>query len=375
VASRQQKRTVEDTGNNSKNIFAQNLAIKHGLSKRVNSLLAGISIISSIAVLGLAFLMVPQSTRNQITESGKQVLAVVTSKIAPNRHQYDPNIAESKESESSTKQFLGVVLGKRVTKPDFELEINVPTTIKNDLSVEGGITANTLSVLGGGLETKNQNIDTGTGTVTAGNLTLTTPGGLNNLLIIDDTTKKTLQESLEVAGDVEGTLSETTIAKLGGADVGEIGDSGTLLILDGGEIIAGDITDLDTTEIVELGVITTGTWSATPITTSYGGTNLTSYAKGDMIYASAANTLAQVNIGTEGYILTSTDGIPTWSEVNSALGGNVFLNQGNSFGATAVLGTNDAYGLALETNNVTHVFINSAGNIGIGISPSYKTGR
>jgi len=54
-----------------KNIFGQNLALKHGLNKRVSGLLAGISIISSIAVLGLVFLMAPQATRNQITESGK----------------------------------------------------------------------------------------------------------------------------------------------------------------------------------------------------------------------------------------------------------------------------------------------------------------
>jgi len=309
-------------------------------------------------------------------ETKVNLITQIVNRVAPNSRiaQHRSNVAEYKDAvdEGSTKQFLGMVLGKRVTKPEFELEINVPTTIKKDLTIEGGITANTLSVLGGGIETQNQDIDSGTGTISAGNLTLTSPGGLNNLLIIDDTTKETLQESLEIAGDVEGALTDVEVVKLGGADVGDI-TSGTLLVLDGDEIVGGDITDLDTTEITELGTIETGEWEATPITTSYGGTNLSTYTTGDMVYASASNTLKQLNIGTEGYILTSTGGIPAWSEINSALGGNVFLNTGNTFGATAILGTNDAYGIVLETNDTARIFINSAGSIGIGnTSPGTK---
>jgi hypothetical protein len=49
---------------------------------------------------------------------------------------------------------------------------------------------------------------------------------------------------------------------------------------------------------------------------------------------------------------------------------NGFNQGGNSFGATATLGTNDANSLVFETNNVTQLTINSGGRFGIGTTPS-----
>ena len=45
---------------------------------------------------------------------------------------------------------------------------------------------------------------------------------------------------------------------------------------------------------------------------------------------------------------------------------NTFVQGGNSFGATATLGTNDNQPLALETNGSTRLFVSSSGNVGIG---------
>lgn len=45
---------------------------------------------------------------------------------------------------------------------------------------------------------------------------------------------------------------------------------------------------------------------------------------------------------------------------------NTFLQNGNSFGTTATLGTNDNQSLQFETNNTTRMFISSSGEIGIG---------
>ena len=45
---------------------------------------------------------------------------------------------------------------------------------------------------------------------------------------------------------------------------------------------------------------------------------------------------------------------------------NAFIQNGNSFGATATLGTNDNQPLALETNGSTRLFVSSSGNVGIG---------
>lgn len=48
------------------------------------------------------------------------------------------------------------------------------------------------------------------------------------------------------------------------------------------------------TSITTLGTVTTGTWSATAVGPTKGGTGLTSYAEGDTLYASATNTLSKL---------------------------------------------------------------------------------
>ena len=67
-------------------------------------------------------------------------------------------------------------------------------------------------------------------------------------------------------------------------------------------------------DIVTVGTITSGTWSATTIASSKGGTGFATYATGDIIYASAANTLSKLSIGTSGQILQVIAGVPAWSD-------------------------------------------------------------
>lgn len=113
---------------------------------------------------------------------------------------------------------------------------------------------------------------------------------------------------------------------------------------------------------------TTGlTFSGGPITTSgtitmagtlgeaNGGTNQTTYAKGDMLYASAANTLGKLTVGTGGTILASLNGIPTWTSTSTLLT-TLNLTKGN------FLVGNDA-GVAQATSSI---FVSSLGLIGIG---------
>lgn len=44
-----------------------------------------------------------------------------------------------------------------------------------------------------------------------------------------------------------------------------------------------------------------------------GGTSFSTYATGDLIYASAANTLSKLAAGTDTYLLTMAAGVPTWA--------------------------------------------------------------
>ena len=64
-------------------------------------------------------------------------------------------------------------------------------------------------------------------------------------------------------------------------------------------------------------VITGGTWQGGTIASNYGGTGLTSYAAGDMLYYTSGTALSKVGIGANGYILTSNGSAPTWA-VNTA---------------------------------------------------------
>jgi hypothetical protein len=65
-------------------------------------------------------------------------------------------------------------------------------------------------------------------------------------------------------------------------------------------------------------VITGGTWNGGTIASNYGGTGLTSYAAGDMLYYTSGTALSKVGIGANGYILTSNGSAPTWAANASA---------------------------------------------------------
>src|SRR6056300_562369 len=68
--------------------------------------------------------------------------------------------------------------------------------------------------------------------------------------------------------------------------------------------------------ITTLGTITTGTWNADVIGTIYGGTGLNSYTTGDILYASASNTLAALSLGANGKILQSNGTNVTYGDID-----------------------------------------------------------
>lgn len=71
------------------------------------------------------------------------------------------------------------------------------------------------------------------------------------------------------------------------------------------------------TSITTLGTVTTGTWSANTIAPAKGGTGLTSYSIGDILYASDTNTLAKLSAGTSGKVLQiNGSGLPVWADLD-----------------------------------------------------------
>ena len=74
-----------------------------------------------------------------------------------------------------------------------------------------------------------------------------------------------------------------------------------------------------------LGTIASGTWNATAITTSYGGTGLTTYTAGDLPYYSTGTALSKLGIGANGYILTSNGTAPTWAANTAATADDAYI--------------------------------------------------
>ena len=73
---------------------------------------------------------------------------------------------------------------------------------------------------------------------------------------------------------------------------------------------------IGSTNITTLGTITTGTWNSDTISELYGGTGQSSYSAGDMLYATAANTLGKRSIGSAGEVLTVSGGLPVWQALS-----------------------------------------------------------
>lgn len=92
--------------------------------------------------------------------------------------------------------------------------------------------------------------------------------------------------------------------------------------------------------IVTVGTIATGTWSATAIAPTKGGTGLTSATIGDLIYASGTNVWANLSVGAnpDGYVLTLLSGLPAWSP---ATGGGLTFNTVTA--STQAMAVNNTY--------------------------------
>lgn len=65
---------------------------------------------------------------------------------------------------------------------------------------------------------------------------------------------------------------------------------------------------IDNLTLSNSGVLTLGS----PLQESSGGTHQSTYATGDLLYASASNTLSKLAIGSTGNVLTVSGGVPTW---------------------------------------------------------------
>jgi hypothetical protein len=155
-------------------------------------------------------------------------------------------------------------------------------------------------------------------------------------------------------------------------------------------IIASSAIDISATYIGQntidtLGTITTGTWQATVIAPTKGGTGISSYATGDILYASAANILSKLAATTNGYVLTLAAGLPVWA---AASGGStspagstsqVQYNDAGAFGASATftysptVTASGALGRAMLINPTVTAAANNDVLVGLDVSGTLNT--
>ena len=220
-------------------------------------------------------------TFNTLEETSSKVLGAATSKL-----KLTGNILFSLPLVSKEN----VAIGK-------ELEVTGKSFFKDDITAPNivyGITA------GGGItitgDAQNPVISAVQGGVTSlqgttGDLSLIAGSdiSISGLTISNTSTLSTVVSR----GDCTGCITDAAVVN-------------TLTIDSGGQVAAGAIK---------------GT-----LTTSVGGTGLSTYATGDLIYASATDTLDSLPIGAAGQFLTVDNGLPAWAFVSSFAVANVKQN-------------------------------------------------
>ena len=73
----------------------------------------------------------------------------------------------------------------------------------------------------------------------------------------------------------------------------------------------------------------------TPVAATNGGTGSSTYATGDLLYASATNTLSKLAVGSTNQVLTVSGGVPTWATASSG-GGFTLLGTASTNGVSSI---------------------------------------
>ncbi len=135
-----------------------------------------------------------------------------------------------------------------------------------------------------------------------------------------------------------------------------------------------------TASLTTVGTIGTGVWQGTAVAGGFGGTNQTTYTKGDLLVTPGSTTINKLAVGTDGFLLTadaaSTNGVK-WAAAGVAAAGtltgatlaaNVLASSLTSVGTLSSLNLGGAltYGGVTFANSVT-----GSGSLPGSISPTF----
>ena len=120
------------------------------------------------------------------------------------------------------------------------------------------------------------------------------------------------------------------------------------------------ITNGNLTDITTVGTVIAGLWNASTIGANYGGTGISTYLTGDILYSSSTNVLSKLAIGTSGQVLrVSSGGIPEWATISVSAATPTVA--GTVFGYTNAVGGNIGLGYSAlgsqSASNDEHIAI------------------
>ncbi len=219
-----------------------------------------------------------------------------------------------------------------VTLPTTGTLVNTAVTTLSSLASIGTITSGTWNATAISPTYGGTGVNNGSSTITLGG-SLTLSGAFTTALTVTGNTAVTLPTSGTLFStanatlnalstyNTNGLLTQTSAGNFTGRTV--TGTSNRISITNGDGVSGNPTIDIDAAyvgqnTITTLGTVTTGTWSATAIGVTKGGTGLTSCAQGDLFYGSASNTIAALSKDTNAtrYLAnTGTSNNPAWAQV------------------------------------------------------------
>lgn len=163
--------------------------------------------------------------------------------------------------------------------------------------------------------------------------------GVGGDVYIDGGSGPTTRGSVYIGSSASNSVSigsssnTTTVA--GTVKLPNVGTSGFVKIGAGGQLSNDTntyLTSVSTTNITD-GAVTSVKLADGAATIAKGGTGITTYTAGDILYASAANTLSKLAKGSDGQVLKLASGLPTWGTDNDTDTVTRIRTGGNTFSA------------------------------------------